>query len=138
MTEEAWREVLDDHRQLRTNLGLWARDEDDVTRRLGDQYRHLAKEWGAVIDSGLRQCGLEPRPPFTIDSLVTVLAAMVEGLAVRATTEPEATPPMTTPAGIELSLFSSAALTFLSSAVRRDGDDHDLWDHAQGAIGDDG
>ena len=138
MTEEAWREVLEDHRQLRTNLGLWARDEDDVTRRLGDQYRHLAKEWGAVIDSGLRQCGLEPRQPFTIDSLVTVLAAMVEGLAVRATTEPEATPPTTTPSGIDLSLFSSAALTFLSSAVRRTDDDHDVWDHAQRSIGDDG
>jgi len=138
MTEEAWREVLDDHRQLRTNLGLWARDEDGVTRRLEDQYRHLAKEWGAVIDNGLRQCGLEARPPFTIDSVATVLAAMVEGLAVRATTEPAATPPLTAADGAEMSLFSGAALAFLSGAVRPTGDDHDFWDHAQQAFGDDG
>lgn len=136
LTEEAWREVLDDHHQLRTNLGLWARDEDGVTERLRDQYRHLAKGWAAVIETGLRRCGLEARPPFTMDSIAAVLTALVEGLAVRATTEPEGTPAMTSPSGDQMSLFSGAALAFLASAVRPVGDGGDIWTHAHDAIGD--
>jgi AcrR family transcriptional regulator len=138
MTEEAWREVLDDDHQLRTNLGLWARDEDDVTERLRDQYRHLAKGWAGVIETGLRQYSLEARPPFTMDSIAAVLAALVEGLAVRATTEPEGTPAMTAPNGDEVSLFSGAALAFLASAVRPVHDGGDIWTHAREAIGDTG
>jgi AcrR family transcriptional regulator len=138
LTEAAWREVLDDHRQLRTNLGLWARGEDDVTERLGDQYRHLAKDWAAVIETGLRRCRLEARPPFTMESIASVLAALVEGMAVRATTDPGGSTPVTTPDGERLSLFSGAALAFLTSAVRPLGDDGDLWQHARETITDPG
>jgi AcrR family transcriptional regulator len=134
MTEAAWHEVLDDHRQLRTNLGLWARDEDDVTQRLREQYRHLAKDWGAVIETGLRQRSLEPRPPFTMGSIASVLAALVEGLAVRVTTEPEAAMPVVGHDGEPRSLFSGAALAFLTTAVRPLGDEDDLWTHARTTI----
>lgn len=135
ITEAAWQEVLEDHRQLRTNLGLWARDEDDVTARLREQYQHLAKDWAAVIEAGLHRCGLEARPPFTLASITSVLAALVEGLAVRATTDPEATSPIVAPGGEDQSLFSAAALAFLSTALRPTDDHGDLWDRADETIG---
>ena len=138
MTEAAWREVLDDDHHLRTNLGLWARDEPGVTERLKEQYDHLAKEWGALIETGLRESGLEARPPFTMASITTVLAALVEGIAVRATTDPPSAPAVTNPNGDELSLFSGAALAFLASAVRPVGEDADLWSTAHDAIGEHG
>lgn len=137
MTEAAWREVLDDHHQLRTNLGLWARDEPDVTERLRDQYQHLAKGWAAVIATGLGHHGLEARPPFTMESIAAVLAALVEGLAVRATTDPGSTPAVTTPQRDDLSLFSGAALAFLTSAVRPVGATGTVWSHAEATIGGD-
>lgn len=134
VTESAWREVLDDHRQLRTNLGLWARDEPEVTARLADQYRHLGQDWAAVIGTGLAGAGLEPRPPFDMARIVSVLAAMIEGLAVRVTTETDGPWTVPDPAGHPISLFSTAAVAFLSGAARPV-DGADLWHHAVDSIG---
>jgi AcrR family transcriptional regulator len=135
VTESAWREVLDDHRQLRTNLGLWARDESAVTDRLAEQYRHLAKDWASVIGAGLSGAGLEPRSPFTMDEIVTILAALVEGLAVRITTETDRDWTVADGSEQVVSLFSAAALAFLASATSSADDEGDLWHHAAHTIG---
>lgn len=135
VTDTAWREVLEDHHQLRTNLGLWARDEDDLTDRLAAQYRHLAKSWATVIEGGLREYGLEPRPPFTMELIASVLAALVEGLAVRVTTEPDRDWSVTDPTGERHSLFSVAAAAFLAAAVRPAGQPATLWSHLSDTIG---
>lgn len=134
ITETDWRSVIEDHRRLRSNLGLWARDEDDVTERLAAQYRHLAKGWTAVIDDVLVRFDLEPRPPMTMDGITSVLSALVEGLVVRTTTEPEAAGDVTGPDDEAVSLFSAAAAAFLSGAIRRR-DGRPLWQHVDETIG---
>ncbi|MEL7208931.1 MAG: hypothetical protein AAGK32_12000 [Actinomycetota bacterium] len=134
VTEDHWETMLDEHRRLRTNLGLWARDEPDVTARLADQYVELAKGWSAVIEALLGQYGLSPRPPFTMTSITSVVTALVEGLVVRSTSEPGSVPAATGEDGSEVSVFAAATAAFLSGAVRRSGDP-DLWEHVEHSIG---
>jgi AcrR family transcriptional regulator len=126
-------------RYFALQMGLWARymardDLVDVRELLHRQYRDLEERWIPMYQGVLDAQGLEPRPPFSVESIATVFTALVEGLAIRYAIDPERVPDELPPVkgsadGVELlsgrwTLFSTIVLSLLpmmtTPVARRD------------------
>lgn len=117
---------------------LMAHQDPEIDARLGDQSREVSRRWSALFAGYFPAYGIEPRPPFTHESIAVVLMAMVQGLHIRRTVDPAATEDALAPGW---DLFASAALAFLVGATRPTtaradpaGGDRSLWDLARRVI----
>jgi AcrR family transcriptional regulator len=122
----------------RLTLALLAYDDPDIDDRLGAQADAVGARWAELFAAYFPAYGLEPRPPFTYESMAVVLMAMVEGMHLRRTISPAAVTRELAPGW---DLFASAALAFVLAASRpieADADptdgDRDLWDLAERVI----
>ena len=122
----------------RLTLALLAYADPEIDRRLGDQAEAVGTRWAKLFSTYFPAYGLEPRPPFTFESVAVVLMAMVEGMHLRRIVSPETATAELAP---EWDLFASAALAFVLGATRPvDADDdpatgdRDLWALAQRVI----
>jgi AcrR family transcriptional regulator len=122
----------------RLTLALLAYADPGIDERLGAQAEAVGARWAELFATYFPAYGLEPRPPFTYESIAVVLMAMVEGMHLRRTVSPSAVSREVAPGW---DLFASAALAFVLAASRptdvaadpADGD-RDLWDLAQRVI----
>ena len=122
----------------RLTLALLAYDDPDIDARLGAQADAVGARWAALFEQHFPAYGLEPRPPFTYETIAVALMAMVEGMHLRRTVSPEAVTRQLAP---DWDLFASAALAFVLGASRpvsadddSAGGDRDLWDLAERVI----
>jgi len=122
----------------RLTWALMAYEDAEIDQRLGAQSREVSQRWADLFAAYFPRYGLEPRPPFTYESLAVVLMAMVQGLHMRRTIDP-GTVEGELEAGWDL--FASAALAFICSAsrpvsARADpaGGSRTLWDLARRAV----
>jgi AcrR family transcriptional regulator len=122
----------------RLTWALMAYEDAEIDQRLGAQSREVSHRWAALFAEHFPSYGLEPRPPFTYDSLAVVLMAMVQGLHMRRTIDPDTVDGELEPGW---DLFASAALAFILSAsrpitARADpaGDRRTVWDLARRII----
>jgi AcrR family transcriptional regulator len=99
----------------RLNLALVAYGDTDIDRRLGAQAAEVSSRWADLFAEWMPAYGLEPRPPFTYESIAVVLMALVEGMHLRRTIDPGAVTGEVTPGW---DLFASAALAFVLAASR--------------------
>jgi AcrR family transcriptional regulator len=102
-------------------LALVAYGDDEIDARLGAQSRDLSSRWAELFRSYFPRYGLEPRPPFTYDSIAVVLMGLVQGMNVRRAVDPDS---VNGEVAEVWDLVGSAALAFLLSACRpADADD---------------
>jgi AcrR family transcriptional regulator len=99
----------------RLNLAFVAYGDPDIDRRLGAQAAEVGHRWAELLATWFPIYGLEPRPPFTYESIAVVLMALVEGMHLRRTIDPGAVTGEVAPGW---DLFASAALAFVVSASR--------------------
>jgi len=83
----SWAAQFEDPARLRTQLALWATGDAEVHELLRAQYQRLGERWTTLLDEGMPQFGLEPRPPHTTESIATAMTALLEGFFVRATVD---------------------------------------------------
>ena len=119
----------------RLTLALLGYGNRDIDRRLGAQARQVSQRWGEFLATYYPEYGLEPRPPFTYESMAVVLMALVQGMNERRIVDAETVTPELEPGW---DLFSSAALAFVIAASRPTtsgadpaAGDRTLWDLAR-------
>lgn len=122
----------------RLAIALLAYGDAEIDKRLQLQFREVSRRWADLFAGWFPAYGLEPRPPFTYESLAVVLMAMVQGMNERRLVDPDA---ITGEVDSEWDLFASAALAFTLSAsrpisARADpaGGGRSLWDLARRVI----
>jgi AcrR family transcriptional regulator len=122
----------------RLALALLAYGDPEIDARQGAQSREVSHRWAELFATWFPAYGLEPRPPFTFESMAVVLMALVQGMHVRRTVDPDA---VTGELEAGWDLFAGAALAFICSAsrpisARADpaGGDRTLWDLARRVI----
>jgi AcrR family transcriptional regulator len=96
-------------------LALVAYGDDHIDERLAAQSRQLSGRWAELFRTYFPRYGLEPRPPFTYDTIAVVLMGLVQGMNVRRAVDPET---VTGEVAAGWDLVGSAALAFLLSACR--------------------
>jgi AcrR family transcriptional regulator len=96
-------------------LAMVAYDDAGIDARLRSQSRELSSRWAELFRTYFPRYGLEPRPPFTYDSIAVVLMGLVQGMNVRRTVDPAS---VTGEIAEGWDLVGSAALAFLLSACR--------------------
>ena len=99
----------------RLALALVAYGDRDIDAKLGAQSRGLGDRWAGLFETYFPAYGLEPRPPFTYDSIAVVLMGLIQGMNVRRVVDPDAVSDDLTE---EWSLIGSAALAFLLGCTR--------------------
>jgi AcrR family transcriptional regulator len=99
----------------RLTLALIAHGDQDINDRLGNQANGISARWAQLFSRYFPAYGLEPRPPFTFESMAVVLMAMVEGMHLRRTITPDVVTGDLAPGW---DLFASAALAFVVGATR--------------------
>lgn len=120
--------TLRDTPELRLLMAMWSADAPEVDARIATQYRAVGERWAAFYADALEAYELELRPPFTPALMATLITALGEGLAVRATVDPDAVPAdlggdPERPWG----LLACAIFALLSGMTRPLGSDGDLW-----------
>jgi AcrR family transcriptional regulator len=122
----------------RLTLALMAYGDAEIDERLGTQSREVSHRWAELFATWFPAYGLEPRPPFTYESLAVVLMALVQGMNVRRTIDPHSVDGELDPGW---DLFASTALALLCSATRPSsppadpaGGERTLWDLAHRVI----
>jgi AcrR family transcriptional regulator len=122
----------------RLTLALIAYADDDIDERLGRQADEVGARWAELFATHFPAFGLEPRPPFTFDTIAVALMAMVEGMHLRRTVSPASVAGELAPGW---DLFAAAALAFILGATRPvdadddpAGADRDLWDLAEAVL----
>jgi AcrR family transcriptional regulator len=115
----------------RVVLALVAYGDDEIDARLGAQSRELSGRWAELFRSYFPRYGLEPRPPFTYDTIAVVLMGLVQGMNVRRTVDPDS---VTGEVAEGWDLVGSAALAFLLSACRPIEADADLAEGDRGLL----
>ena len=96
-------------------LAMVAYGDDHIDARLRTQSRELSGRWAELFRTYFPRYGLEPRPPFTYDSIAVVLMGLVQGMNVRRAVDPES---VTGEVAEGWDLVGSAALAFLLAACR--------------------
>lgn len=124
--------ALEESPDLRVLMAMWAANDPAVNRRIAVQYGASGDRWAGLYEATCRYYGLEIRPPFTVEMVATILAALTDGLVVRASVDPDAVPrtlPQVVESGETLpwGLLGCALLAFLSTLSRPVGSDEDLW-----------
>jgi AcrR family transcriptional regulator len=111
----------------RLSLALIAYGDAEIDQRLAAQAREVSRRWADLLTTLLPRYGLEPRPPFTAESLATALMALVEGMHLRWTIDPDAV------GEVEpgWDLFATSTCALVLSATRQVGDERGLLDVAQ-------
>jgi AcrR family transcriptional regulator len=99
----------------RLTLALLGYGNRDIDRRLGAQARQVSRRWAEFLATYYPEYGLEPRPPFTYESMAVVLMALVQGMNERRIVDADTVTPELEPGW---DLFSSAALAFVIAASR--------------------
>lgn len=112
----------------RLSLAFIAYGDHEIDQRLGAQAREVSRRWADLLATYFPHFGLEPRPPFTYESVAVTLMALVEGMHLRRAIDPDAVEG-TTDEGWDL--FASSALAFVLAASRPVGDDTALLDLAR-------
>jgi AcrR family transcriptional regulator len=78
---------------LRLQMALWSKHEDPtITEQLKKVYEQTDQALTPLCGTMLSEHGLRPRPPFTLEHIVVVLTALLEGLALRHAVQPEVVP----------------------------------------------
>ena len=75
----------------------------------------MSHRWAELFAEWFSAYGLEPRPPFTYESMAVVLMALVQGMNVRRTVDPDSVEGELAPGW---DLFAAAALAFVCSTSR--------------------
>lgn len=121
-------EALRDTPELRLLMAMWSAGAPEVDARIATQYRAVGERWAAFYADALEAFGLELRPPFTPALMATVVTALGEGLAVRATVDPGAVP---TDLGADpdepWGLLACTIFALLPGLTRPVDGDGDLW-----------
>jgi AcrR family transcriptional regulator len=91
----------------------WGRDKS--RRPVARGYNLLDHTTGQLYGSVLRHRGREPRPPFTWDSIGTVLQGLIEGIGLRCKVDPPRDPAAS-------DLYSTAVAALLAVLTRPAGD----------------
>lgn len=99
----------------RLALALLAYGDEDIDDRLRIQSTEVSHRWAAFLAEFYPAFDLEPRPPFTYESMAVVLMALVQGMNERRLVDPGATGGDVAPGW---DLFASAALAFTIAASR--------------------
>jgi AcrR family transcriptional regulator len=75
-------------------MSLWARRRTNphAEQVIRDGYHDIDERWSALYDKVLHAYGLRLRDPWTPQLLSTVLTALLEGLVVRASVDPDSVP----------------------------------------------
>ena len=89
---EAELERLRTSPDLRVLMAMWAAADPAIEPRVAEHFRVVGEDWAAFYEAVFRAHGLEVRPPFTYEQVATLLAAVGDGLAVRAGVDPAAVP----------------------------------------------
>ena len=122
----------------RLTLALMAYGDREIDERLGSQSREVSHRWAELFAAWFPEYGLEPREPFTYQSMAVVLMALVQGMNIRRTVDPDSVDGEVAPGW---DLFAAAALAFITSASRPvtatadpAGEDRTLWGLARRVI----
>jgi len=92
-------------------------DEPEFAELLREIYRSHEEHAMASFSASLHEWAREPRPPFTDASVLAVLTALLDGLSIRRSFDPDAVP---------IETFGRATLAFLMFATRTIDDDREL------------
>lgn len=123
--------ALRDNPELRRLMSMWAAGAAEIDLRIAGQYRAVGERWATFYAEAVAAYGLELRPPFTPTLMATLVTALGEGLAVRATVDPDAVPDdLGDEADRPWGLLACAILALLPGLTRPVGDVGDLWDLA--------
>lgn len=105
-------------------LSLWAKQaqSDRIRDLLRRNFQATSESTATGYQAVLDHYGLQMRPPFTVEMLTVTLTGLVEGLAIRASVDPEAVPfdlPSTAPNDGSTDgpwdLYSTTVLTLVSA-----------------------
>lgn len=77
---------------LRVLMAMWAAADPEIAPRVTGHFRTVGAQWAAFYEAAFAAYGLEVRPPFTYETLAALLAAIGDGLAVRASADPASVP----------------------------------------------
>jgi AcrR family transcriptional regulator len=99
----------------RLYLAFVAYGDAGIDERLGHQANVISLRWAELFATYFPAYGLEPRPPFTYESMAVTLMAMVEGMNLRRTISPDIVTGDVAPGW---DLFATSALTFVVGATR--------------------
>lgn len=84
--------------------------DSEISGRLKEMYGQVEACWVPRIEDTLRRQGRQMRPPFTVQTLITTLIALSEGLLLRVKIDPDAVPQFEDPDGA-WSMFSTMTLS---------------------------
>ena len=131
--------LADTPQRMRATVGLWAQDDPAIRDRLATQFAELTDAWAGLFARYFPRYGLEPRPPFTYQTIAVTLTAMVDGLHLRLQVDPTVDPDQGAEGESDddhWSLFAASALSFLLGATRHRDAPDDLWALSRTLIGD--
>ena len=127
---EAELERLRTSPDLRVLMAMWAAADPAIEPRVAEHFRVVGEDWAAFYEAVFRAHGLEVRPPFTYADVATMLAAVGDGLAVRASIDPGA---VATDVAIDgegrWTLLGTALVALLPAFSRPIGGDATFADH---------
>lgn len=104
---------------LRVLMAMWAAADPDIAPRVAQHFRTVGAQWAAFYEAAFTAYGLEVRPPFTYEALAALLAAIGDGLAVRASADPGSVPDVSPAEGGDAWTLLGAALVALLPAFSR-------------------
>ena len=90
--------------------------------QLADGYQHLDHKTGDIYSSVLSPMGREPRPPWTWQTIGTILQALVEGVGLRYKIDPASVP---ISSRSDTGLYATAVASVLAVLTRPHGDESD-------------
>ena len=102
-SDEAWR----------AEIRLTSINSPKVNKALRGKYEGYMRDYVQQYSQLLEIAGLEPRPPFTVESMAVVITALLEGLLLRHLTDPGAVEPIDE----DWTLLGTTILALLSSVT---------------------
>ncbi len=117
---------------LRVLMALWAADDPTIAPRIAAQFQAVGGRWSAMYEAVLTAHGLEIRPPFTYATMAALFTAIGDGLAVRASVDPDSVPvdlaEPTAEGSRAWGLLGCALVALLPVLSRPIGSDETFWD----------
>ena len=116
---------------LRVLMAMWAAADPAIAPRVTAHFRAVGQQWAGFYEATFRAHGLEVRPPFTYEHLAALLAAIGDGLTVRASADPVSVPTdlREDPGDDEpWTLLGCALVALLPAFSRPVGSDGDFWE----------
>ena len=117
---------------LRVLMALWAADDPAIVPRIAAQFRSVGERWAVIYEAAFTAHGLEIRPPFTYATMAALFTAIGDGLAVRASVDPDSVPldlaEPTAEGSRAWGLLGCALVALLPVLSRPIGSDETFWD----------